>query len=224
MAANEIDLCLSADVAEDLGIADSAAVQRRVTAASRAIATFLGRTLERSAAITEYPASYRRRYLLLDRTPIVSITSIEIAGTALAATEYECIGANAEAGMVYRKAAEWPRTAQDVGRITPAWDVYQGEASDTGVEVTYAGGYVTPGQNSLDGATYPTVTLPEDIQEAARIVAASLYRNRGADAMIQSESIGSYSVSYFAEKANAATVIPPTAQALLAPYKRHPVI
>ncbi|RYZ42964.1 MAG: hypothetical protein EOO71_05570 [Myxococcaceae bacterium] len=67
------------------------------------------------------------------------------------------------------------------------------------------------------------VTLPEDVQEAAILTAVQLYRSRGVDSMVASESIGDWSVSYFAAKAEGKSPIPGIAQALLAPYVIHRV-
>lgn len=218
MPASEIDLCTAADVAEDLGIDSSATVQRVVTAASRAIAAFCGRTFQRGTDIVEYPASYPRRFLLLDRAPIVSITSITEHGSTVDAADYQCIGKNAEAGIVYRVNGFWLSTELYEQRVTRQVTGSEGRSGDTGITVTYTAGYVTPGQAALDAAL--TVTLPEDLQEAAIQTAVSMYRARGVDQNIASESIGDWSVSYFAEKARAGSVIPGSAQSLLARHVR----
>lgn len=78
-----------------------------------------------------------------------------------------------------------------------------------------------PGQRALDASR--VVTLPEDVQEAAILTAVQLYRSRGVDSMVASESIGDWSVSYFAAKAEGKSPIPGIAQALLAPYVIHRV-
>lgn len=220
MPANALDLCLAATVAGDLGIASDATVERVVTAASRAIASHCGRTFEKAAGIVEYPPSYDRTLLVLQRAPIVAITSIYEAGQLVDAADYESLGDHAAAGMVHRKTGRWMRTARDTGNLRPAWTDHAGLGGTDGVKVTYDAGWVTPGQNSLDAVTYPTVTLPEDLQEAAVLAATAFYRRLGRDPNIASESIGDYSVSF----RDSASRLPADVIALLGAYAHVPVL
>jgi hypothetical protein len=66
------DLCVAATVASDLAVPVDLSVERCVSAASRTIARLCGRAFER-ATVTEYPASYGRAFLLLERPPLVAI-------------------------------------------------------------------------------------------------------------------------------------------------------
>ena len=216
MAANAIDLCLATTVAADLGVASDATVQRVVTAASRAIAVWCGRTFERASGIVEPVKGYGRPYLLVARPPVVSIDSITIGGATVPASEYEVNGTETDAGMILRIHSNWPSYAY--GPFSATLKPREEIASSDDIVVTYDGGFVTPGQNSVDPATYPAVTLPEDVQEAAILTACSLYRARGQDQFVASESLGDYSVSYFAAKAEQMG-LPPLAQAFLAPYR-----
>lgn len=222
MAANAADLCLSSTVAADLGVADDATVQRCVTAASRAIARWCGRTFEHSAAIVEYVPGFGRPYLILERPPIVSITSIVELGAEVDAANYESVGKNAEAGMVRRKnGGVWANTARLEGRITDTPGHNDGETGDAGITVTYEGGYVTPGQVAIAPAAGP-VTVPEDLQEAAVIVASAFYRRLNRDPNIASESLGDWSVSYAGGNSaigRGAGGIPDIAVELLASYR-----
>lgn len=209
MAANAIDLCLAADVAADLGVASDATVQRVVTAASRAIAVECGRSFEKATGIVEYPPSWAGPLLRVRRAPVLQVVSIYYGTTLVDPTVYECAGINADAGLILRlDGCPWLSTRIYGGRITDTAIAAEGRTDANGVKVTYDGGWVTPGQGG-------TVTLPEDIQEAAIQTAVALYRARGVDAAVQSESIGDWSVTYFDR---AREVIPPAAQALLAPY------
>lgn len=215
MAANAIDLTTAAIVADALGLASSSAVERAVTAASRAIASYCGRTFEKGAAIVEYPEGYGRPLLLLDRAPVVSIASITELGATVAAADYECVGKNAAAGLVYRLRGVWMRTGRSEGLVTEGSFAYQG--STEGIVATYTAGWVTPGQFALDPQL--TLNLPEDVQEAALLAAVAFYRRRGVDPSLASEAIGDWSASYRATDPQAP--VPPAAMDLLAPYVRY---
>lgn len=209
MAATVVDLCLAATVAGDLGVASDATVQRVVTAASRAVATFCGRRFERELSIVETPASYGRPLVLLERYPILAVTSVLVRGAALAATEYRVEGEG-----LLRIRSVWPRTARDAGDITAALDHFHGDADV--LKVTYDAGYVTPGQAALAPVGAPlTVTLPEDVQEAAILVATGLFKRRTVDASVASESLGTWSVSY---RAALPLLVAPEVEAMLGPY------
>ncbi|WP_232293302.1 hypothetical protein [Stigmatella aurantiaca] len=93
-------------------------------------------------------------------------------------------------------------------------DLRQG--SPDALAVTYTGGYVTPGQVALDPLTGP-VTLPADVEEAAILEACALFRGRGRDADVSSESLGDWSVSY-RERATGQRLASPRAEALLTPH------
>lgn len=211
------DLCLAADVAADLGVVSDDRVQRAVSAASRAIADYCVRTFEKSSAVVEYPNSSGRPLLSLRRPPIVSITSITEQGATVAASDYESVGDNVDAGLVLRKFCNWMSTKR-IDR-TSVSDIAEGSYGQTNlIAVTYAGGYVTPGQNALDSITYPTVTLPDVVREAAMQTSIGILRLRGVDPNVQSEAIGDWSISFFDSKTEE-QVIPAYARALLAPYK-----
>jgi hypothetical protein len=217
--ANAIDLTLAATVAADLGVAADATIDRVVTAASRAIATYCGRAFEKATGVVEYPAGYGRPHLVLDRAPILAITSIVEFGSTLSASEYTFEGNLANAGMVFRRGgAAWARTAQDAGRITPQFDYVQGQSTSDGIVVTYDAGFVTPGQKAANGAL--TVSVPEDLQEAANMVAVNLYKRRTLDQTLAAESLGDWSVTY---RAALPALLGPDVVALLAPYVRYRV-
>ncbi|MCP3060970.1 hypothetical protein LXT21_19475 [Myxococcus sp. K38C18041901] len=185
-----------------------------VTAASRAVAGYCGRVFERGAGLVEYPAGYGRPLLLLERPPVLAVSGVWEDGHLVPAEDYEIAGGLAESGMLRRRRGLWRATVRTGGGVSGMLGDFEGDAD--GLRVVYDGGYVTPGQQALDGA--PAVTLPEDVQEAAVLTAVQLYRSRGVDAMVASESIGDWSVSYFAAKAEGKSPILGAAKALLAPY------
>lgn len=216
MAAKATDLCLASEVAADLGIASDSRVERAVNAAGEMIASYCGRTFERGT-VTEYPESAGRPYLMLARPPIISITSITERGGVVTSTDYECLGKNADAGLVLRLSGRWTHTKRlDLHAVSETVEGSYGQ-SDV-LAAVYVGGFVTPGQNYLDSVTYPTVTLPEVVREAAIQTAGNLLKLRGTDPNIKSESIGDWSVSFFDAKTSE-QLIPAYARALLAPYR-----
>ncbi|NTX32820.1 hypothetical protein HUA78_00045 [Myxococcus sp. CA033] len=216
------DLCLASTVADDLGIPVSPRVEVLVTAASRAVAGYCCRVFERGLCLVEYPAGYGRPLLLLERPPVLTVSGVWEGGRQVPADEYEIAGGQAASGMLRRKRGVWRATVHAGGGITGMLGDFHGDGGEDGLRVVYDGGYVTPGQQALDSAL--VLTLPEDVQEAAVLTAVQLYRSRGVDAMVANESIGDWSVSYFAAKAEGKSPIPGAAQALLAPYALHRVI
>lgn len=222
MAANAADLVLAATVASDFGLTNDAKLERCVTAASKHIARHCDRVFEKAAAIVEYPASYDSRFLVVDRFPILSIASIYEGDTLVTATDYEAQGVYANAGMILRKGAgRWMRTAQDDGEITRAFRTHAGETGSYGVKVTYAAGYATPGQNSLEPLVYPAVTLPEDLQMAAALMAAGLHRRLSINPNIAAQALGDWSVTY---RASLQMLITPDVAAMIDPYRRLSVL
>lgn len=219
MTAKASDLCLASDVAADLGVTSDARVQRAVSAASSAIAHWCGRVFEKATGIVEYPAGFERPLLILDRPPILSITSITEYGNTTAAADYESVGLNAEAGLVLHKTRGWLNT-QRLDRRAVSETLAGANGQSDQIVVTYDGGYVTPGQNLLDSVTYPTVTLPDDVVEAAIFTACSFYRAKGIDPNVAAESIGDWSITYFSSRTAIENAIPPVARGLLARYRR----
>lgn len=219
MAQKPFDLCLATDVAADLGVPSDARVERAVSAASRAIARWCGRTFELAEDIVEYPPGFGRPLLTLERPPIVSIDSISEQGAEVDVGDYESAGVNAEAGLVLHKSRGWLNTQRLEPRSIS--ETYAGAHGQSDlIVVTYTGGYVTPGQNLLDPGTYPTVTLPEDVIDAAAMTACAWYRSKGLDPNIASESIGDWSISYFDSRTDEGNAVPAPARGLLAPYRR----
>jgi len=142
-----------------------------IAAAQGHIEREVGRSIE-AAVRTETLDWPRGSYLWLRWTPVNSVTSIVVDGTALVAADYIF---DAASGRLGRVSSGYPTT----------WAVYKPQS----VVVTYNGGYTVVPQDLRDlcatvadrafqfGATY--AALPA-----------------GSDGMSQ-ESIGSYSVQYF---------------------------
>lgn len=211
--ARPTDLCLAATVAADLGVPADSHVERCVTSASSAIARLCGRAFER-ATVTEYPDSFGRPYVLLSRPPLVEVLSVAEGGELLDAASYTLAGDLAAGGLLYRLAGLWPVTARVGGLVTLTVEMRQGRPD--ALAVTYTGGYVTPGQVALDASQGP-VTLPAEVEEAAILEACALYRGRGRDADVSSESLGDWSVSY-RERSAGQRLASPRAELLVAPH------
>jgi hypothetical protein len=210
-----------------LGLADTAAtttkLERLINAASEAIEKHCSRHFERSATaspIVETVAGRGGNKILLKRTPIVSITSIEILsdsdGTVTdtyVSTTYRIEDANV--GTVFRSAGfPWsPQIAENIsGSGLPGTE-------SKCIRVTYHGGYITPAQEAAI-PTYGTRDLPASIEEACLIAVASLYRRDGQDRTAPSQGVGEGPTVNFETKSGPAAVIPEAALALINPYRR----
>lgn len=207
MALSNFALTTVATLESELNIAAASATtlcELYIHVASRAIATYLGRTLDKGTAVAEYYAGSGTEFLTLRRPPLVSITSIAYDGTTLDSDTYAIH--DADAGILYRSAG-WIKALPSTG------DVSGTVAHDLGERrylVTYAGGWITP-------AMAGTRDLPHDLEMACIMTASSLYRNRGRDRAIVSETVGSASVDYDSGVNSGA--IPDAAMPLLAPYR-----
>lgn len=200
------DLTLPATVAAELGVsASDERLPRYIAVASDAARQYLNRDpLHYEAGIVETVAGFGTARLVLQRLPVLSIASIEFDGQAISADAYEI--EDGGAGLVFRRVG-WPWTTTDAGGIVggplPGYERRL-------LEVTYTGGWVTPGQTG-------TRTLPYDIEEAVIQTVVGMYRSRGRDREIASESLGAASVTY--ARGGEGGVLPATAKALLTPYR-----
>lgn len=207
------DLTLAATLATELGVSSGdAKLPRIISAASDACLRYLNRRrLHYGAAISELVATFGRRRILLDVTPLLSITSVTLVdGTVLDASQYAID--EDEAGLLLRL-SRWSDSA--LVRPGMTYQDRDGGSERKGTTIVYAGGWVTPVQASAGGSP-PARTLPYDIEQAALVVAAAMYRSSGADPRVQSESLGDYSVNYWPTTAP----LPEQAARLLDPHRR----
>lgn len=213
MAQSEVDLTTPANAAADLGAsAGDAALQRAITAASRVVSNYLGAPLHRRTVAAESVASSGGRYLFLPAVNLVSISSVALGGTALAATEYAID--SAKFARVRRVGALWPFTGIQSGGVVSE----PVRSQDTGdVVVGYVAGWITPGQFSINPVSPGAVDLPEDIQQAALEVVTAIWRRRGFDQGVASRSLGGGSVSFRSESVG---VLSAATKSLLRPYRR----
>jgi hypothetical protein len=190
-----------AELEGELGVypgSATALLERLIGAASDAIDAWCGHSLAR-AGVTETFVGNGRARLLLPRTPLSSVSTVTVDGVTLAAADYSI--QNAASGYLVRALGEWPLGAQ--------------------IAVTYTGGYATPAQ--VPG-TYPTRSLPFQVEQACLMTCVSLYRARGRDPQLSSEALGDYTAAYRGANAAIGTgaggIIPDAALPLLAPFRR----
>lgn len=135
--------------------------------------------------------------LMLSRWPIVSIASITVDGTAVAAEAYTV---DSTGGLVYQRQSGhcgfwWPR----------------GETV-----ATYSAGYVLPGEDER--------TLPHDVERAAIMLVKAAFLASDRDPLVRSDSVdGVGTTTWFPTLGTAGDAMPLEVQGLLAPY-RHPGI
>ncbi len=205
-----------ATVLDELGLtSDSgtqdARVERYIHTASQAIEKWCGRNFCK-ATVTETMAAPDTQRLYIARTPLVSVTSVTFYDTVISADDYEID--NADAGSIFRRTG-W--MGDDLAAMGIAGDALRGTKRANAVSVVYVGGYVTPAQGG-------TRTLPYDLEMACVLTAVSLYRSKGADRRIASETVGDASVSYggvnTAIGRGAGGIIPDEAAAILEKYRR----
>ncbi len=193
-------------------------LERRIAVASQAVEDYCGRRFAR-ATLTEKVASKGGQVLVLERYPVVSVTSVTYDGQEVGATEYACDGVDAATGLVRNVYGDWVSTAD--------WQRGAGAEPLAGserplYEVVYVAGYVLP----KDGTADSPATLPAPLEEACILTAVASYRAKGRDPSIVSESLLSASVSYAGSTVNTAIgrgvagLIPDAAAFMLQPYRR----
>jgi len=161
-----------------------------INSTSSQIETFLNRKLERVTAFEEMVPGYGLYKLRVSRTPVLTVTAVEMFQTATPPVYYpfdinDLQIENPEAGILYYPAG-WPWTAPLTSGTIVA-DPIAGQEWPA-VKVTYDAGYDLP--------SAATPTLPADIQRACTIAVMTNFRNRGADRTIKSEQLMSYQVTY----------------------------
>lgn len=215
-----------ATLAAELGIATPAAssaaeadLERRIAVASSAIEKYCGRTFAR-ATVTEQVPGYGTQNLRLSRAPVLSVTSVELDGEPVPVEDYRTpSGTSAQAGFLERAKGTWEWTALE--SKSPAPEPLAGTERPL-YEVVYVGGYVLPKDEVLPGTPR---TLPYEVEEACLATCVAIYRAKGRDKSIISESVLSASVTYAGSTANTAIgrgaggIIPDDVLPLLAPYR-----
>jgi hypothetical protein len=189
----ETELSLTAD-------AQDAELTRYIDTASDQIERYVNRKLYYGAAIVEKVAGSGDAFLWISRTPLSSITSVVWLGddSTVTSSTYEIW--EADQGNLYRSGG---------------WNNTKISSNDyTRYQVTYIGGWITPQQDADDGAL--TRDLPWDLETACISMVVGLWRQKGADRTIRSESVLNTSVHYERHDGG----IDPSVRAILDTYKR----
>lgn len=199
MALTDAALTTLANVKTALGISGSSEdtrLERIIEAASALAANYCSRVFEvpitddALGTLTEKQAGVGTPFLILNRPPIDEDQSIAVSidGVTESTSNYEVH--DAKGGVLYHKVGTWLITAP------AAWGISRPPAFNFPrklISITYRGGYVTPTQ----ATTYSlTRDLPYDLEQAAIMLAVSIYNSEGRDQTISNESLMSYSVSY----------------------------
>lgn len=175
----------------------------KIDEASAAIATYLGFPLARETISEAFYGVGSASRLLLNRWPVVAITSATVDGTA-AATQWSLDG---RIGALY-----W----LDASGYASHW------ISDKLLTVVYTAGYILPGQ-TVTPATAPL--LPKDIEGACIDLLTSYWLARGRDPMLRAEDIpGVGRMEYWIGSASKdGSLLPPSVAQKLEPYRRVPI-
>lgn len=184
VAASDIDLTTVAAVAAYIGGVDASdqaindLLQTLVTSASAFAANYCSRDFRKQTYTQSYNGTGTST-LMLRAAPVSAVSSLSIEGTSVAAAVNgaACYGyVFDDAGVVYlRGPYAFPMGAQNV-------------------TVTYAAGWVTPGQNAITPAT--ATTLPMDIQQAVIELVSVKYKAQRNNIGISARMIAGETISY----------------------------
>lgn len=216
---NAKDMTTAAVAGGRLGVSSSdATLAALITAASSALATFLGYPVHRREGVQETAVGRGSRYLWLESGAIQAITSITVGGSAVDSSLYALDGEDGKrkGRIVARSTYSWPFT----GTWTPGISSTPLNAHDTGeIVVTFTSGWKTPGQVAL--GTYPSSDMPEELEQAVLEVVTAWWARKGQDAGITSISTGDASVGWVGDSLQGGRIpLPLSARALAAPYRR----
>jgi hypothetical protein len=141
--ANDTDLTDAATAAAELGISSSEPqLARFVRVASSLCRDYLNRDqIHYQTGIVENVAGFAFPRLILKVYPVLSVASVVMDGGTLDPSEY--VLDEGQSGIIYRRYG-WPSTGMYRPGIVQR-DIYPGMEQKQ-ITVTYAGGYVTPGQ------------------------------------------------------------------------------
>lgn len=177
--------------------------------ASDFITQYTGRKFAREN-ITETLAARGSPSLVLERTPVVSITSVALktstASSTISSTKYDI--QDSDAGVIFKEDG-WTATTLyilDIERTPTRF----GKLDWT---IIYVSGYITPGSTQGDR------TLPYDVERACVDIVKSWYLRRSFDPNVKSQRTGDASETLF-ESQQGTVGIPPSSLSVLDRWKR----
>lgn len=207
-------LCTLEQARARLGISTSAhndTLEQVITEASSLIEEHCGRVFGYEAGIVEYATGHGTSEITVSRAPIASIASIVDDGSTLDATTYHSRGEQAKAGVITcENGVMWRPLLRGSGASVLPVTGHDLAA----VVVTYAGGYILPGQTAVEGVE----ALPGAVRTAALTLVAHLYARRATDPSVASESLLGYSVSYRQDDLGDSG-LPRAVERMLAPFR-----
>lgn len=192
VAAESRDLTTLATVKSMLGITDSASdtiLSFIISSASEAIVDYCNREFVRETVIETLPGN-NRTTLLLERTPVVSISEVSFDDAVFATVaDSGIVIESANAGILFRESAFVGYNMQSPG-------IALGPSPQRGKNVwsiTYVSGFTLPSFASPDDAP----NLPKSIEQACIETVVAWFKARDRDPEVSSEKIADiYSVTY----------------------------
>ena len=178
-------------VESELGISSGSAdaiLGRYINEFSDLFESETGRPWHRDDSYTEAVKSVGDTQIQVSRRPIHSIGTISVKGDTVDGPDYAI--EDADAGIIRFDDGFWESTGVAIRRVKRHTRYFEQR-----VNVTYDGGYVTPEQAPFGSDSDPR-DLPFDIERAIITCVVSAYRQQGKPGNIESESIGSASVSF----------------------------
>jgi uncharacterized phiE125 gp8 family phage protein len=200
--AGETNLTTLARVKAELDInnaAKDAVLNAKIAEASSDIEAYLGYSVKRETVTEEFWQSMSQwdepEYLLLDRTPVATISSVTVDDIALDSTLYRL---DAESGALFRLDASGYPSRWCIGKLA---------------SIVYAGGYLLPGEAGRD--------LPPAIEAAAVELVQDFWFAKGRDPTAMEEEIpGVMRVRRWVGAVGQTGELPPSVQSKLAPFRR----
>lgn len=198
VAPDETQLTTVARVKQELGITGTTydtLLGHKIDEATSDIEAHIERTLARATLSQQFWGEGTGEYLVLDRTPVVSITSVTVDGVAVNTSEFRL---DAEAGILYRlDSSGYPSFWSWCGTVV----------------VVFVAGYAMPSETARD--------LPPALEAAAIELVNSYWQSRGRDPLVRAEDVpGLASVTYWVGAVGEEGQLPPGVTAKISPFRR----
>ncbi len=170
----------------------------KIAEASDDIEAALGFTVRQETVAETFwheASDYAPEYLVLNRTPVTTLTSVTVDGVAADASRYRL---DAETGLLY---------ALDPSGAPGRWLFWKS------IVVAYIGGYILPAESGA--------TLPKGIEGACVELMSDYWAAKGRDPSVRSEEVpGVGTVQYWVGTVGDPGELPPRVIMKLARYRR----
>lgn len=199
-------------VKRELGITDNTSdkfLWDLIHQATDFIVTYCGRQFARETVTETKQALYPQQpWMVLTRTPIISISGVSFNGSTVSSTTYTI--EDPDAGLVFRETGWTTTQIYDfaIERQPTNWGRKEWS-------FTYTAGYICPGSTVSDR------TLPYDLERACIDLIKWRYNQQGDfNPGIKRQRTGDASEEYFGPTSDDGTFIPPTVSSILDRYRR----